>query len=258
MKKKYIITLTCLCFFLSCNCGIKSNSVNTNHVEETYQVTTQKTNTTRENNQVAIKETSTTDFPIITQSPNPYNIANKDLYDFAYKFVKAIKNRDSILFKELVDEKGFFSVTYFSDGRWPDSIIHVTKDILRSDLVLVSAENKGGITLSVMLTRDLSNLQIQTSSYLDNTNFPVDWSSTNVDAITEKLLDIVRLCWEIIMTNNEDEPQIFVLDNDIYALVRSKGAYSRGLDSGVSIIGHWVIFEKVDDNYFVRAVMDFE
>lgn len=232
MRKNNFYIFICLSLFVYCSCGIDANNVSTNIMEGTYQSTTQKVD-------------------------NLTNIDKNKICDFAYRLRLVIKNRDAALFKTWLDEKGIFSVTHFVDGRDRDSIIHVTKDILRDDLVLANVENKAGISLVSMFPAinegSSKDISIQISHYLNDFNFPVNWSATNTDIITEKLSDIIKSCRQIIMINNKFEPQVFILNNNIYALV-----YSFTTDSNAEIHGDWVIFEEVSDKYFVRAVMQFQ
>lgn len=233
MKRKNIIVFICICLLLCCNCGTGLNLVKTNITEEYCQITAQ--------DDILVR------------------VDENRIRDFAHKFILVKKNDDSRLFKTWIDEKGIFSVTYFNDGRDRNSVIHVTKDILRDDLVLADAENKGGITLRAMFSGSNGNenslIPIQTSHYLSEMDFPVNWSSTNVDTIIEKLDDIIKTCRDIIDINNEFEPQVFVLNNNIYVFTCSVKENPDNEIYGKRIIGDWVIFENINDKYFIRTVM---
>ena len=254
MTKNNIILL-CICSFLLYNCGIKTSSVDSNFTEDDYQIITQETNITKENYQTTTQKTNTTIESSLktTQGNENLNSENKEIFDSVYKFIQSIdyENNDSTLFKELVDEKGFFSIIYFNDGRRYNSIIYMTKDTSRDDIVMLgSAKDTIGIPLISMFGINLSNLKIHTSDYLSSLEYPIDWGSTNVDTITEKIEDIIKTCKDIILVNNEDEIQVFVLNNNLYALVNITVGKVTGF-----LYGSWAIFEKINDEYFIRAVM---
>jgi|GEM_PF-3934855 len=250
------IILLCICSLLLFNCGIETSSVDSSFTEDNYQIITQKTNTSEENYLTTTLETNTTIESSLktTQGNENLNSENKEIFDSVYKFIKSIEyeNDDLTLFKELIDEKGYFAIIYFNDGRQYDSIVHMTKDVIKDEVISINAENTVGVLLVSIFGSDLSNLKIHRSDYLSSIEYPIDWGSTDVDIITEKLEDIIKTCKDIVLVNNENENelQVFVLNKNIYTLVN----ISVGKVTGF-LYGSWAIFEKVNNEYFIRAVM---
>lgn len=191
-----------------------------------------------------------------------YNEDNKidenGIKDFVLKFMSAIENNDSTAFKSLIDKYGIFSMTYFIDQRDPNRVIHIFKDEIRDDLVLVSSKNKVGITLCTMFAGNGKlqqiDIPINMSQNLRNISFNVDWKSNDESTITPKIDDIVETCQKINFINNEYIPQVFVLRDNMYAFAQSKGV----LEPEPEFTGDFVIFEKVGNEYYLRAVIQIE
>ncbi|MEA4964093.1 hypothetical protein [Lutispora sp.] len=182
---------------------------------------------------------------------------NQDIKSFILKFLKAIHSEDLELFKEIIDKDGIYSITYFIDGRDRNVVLHLNKDEIRDDLVLANSE-KMGIGLSSMYYSDLVNeiesIPIQSSKLLSDISFNVDWHDTDESVIEKRIEDIIKTCQKINLTNNEYIPQVFVLKDNIYAF-----AYSSGiLEPEPEFTGYWTIFEKIDSEYYLRAVIDLQ
>lgn len=186
------------------------------------------------------------------------NIDEQGIKNFILKFLSSIKNDDSKGFKELLSDDGIFSISYYIDQRDPNVVIHVNKDLIRSDLILVDSNNKAGITLSTMFAGDdaveLEKMPIHTSELLSNMSFNVQWKSKDEGMIMKYLEDIVQTCQKINLVNNEDISQVFVLKDNMFAFAKSSGV----LKPSPEFTGDWVIFEKVGSEYKLRAVMQFQ
>ena len=192
----------------------------------------------------------------VVSNVNSTNIDKKGIIGFCTKFFTSIKDDDSKTFKGLVNDDGLFSLTYFVDQRDTNVVIHVDKDIIRDDLVLVN--DKVGISLATMFDEgDISKIKempIITSDYLNSISFNVDWKSNDVNVIENDLENIVKTCQQINLVNNKNIPQVFVLKDNIYAFVKSSGV----LEPKPEFTGDWVIFEKIGNEYIIRAVMQFQ
>ena len=150
----------------------------------------------------------------------------------------------------------FFSIECFVDGRDRNTVLIMKKENIRDDRILDKEGKKLGVPLYSMFPYVTSESQfpVHTSSYLDGISFPVDWHNAGEEEVLEKLEDIYDTCMEIILTNNEYIPQIFVLKDDIYAYTESD--YSGEFNP--SMLGDWLIFEKADDGYHILAIMEFQ
>lgn len=195
----------------------------------------------------------------INRDKNVLNtIDEQGIKDFLNKFMTSIKNVDSQAFKDLMDEDGVYSITYFIDERDPNVVVHVFKDQIRDDLVLVNSENKVGITLDSLFSGNdeypIEDIPIHTSKDLSSESFNIDWHVYNESMVEEKLNDINRICQKINLTNNVYIPQVFVLMDNIFAFAKS----SSVLEPYPEFTGEWVIFESIDGEYKLRAIMKFE
>ncbi|MCT4618357.1 MAG: hypothetical protein N4A62_03100 [Marinisporobacter sp.] len=193
------------------------------------------------------------------------DMENKDIINFLKKLDESCESRSIDLesLKKLIDDDGIYAITYFDDGRDPNRGIHVYKDEIRDDLMLVSVNNnKVGIELDNLANAyiETENLIINRSDSLDKISFNVDWHSSDESTIHNNIDDIVNTCKEIILTNNKDIPQVFVIKDNYYVFSYSSFD-EEWLESFqktfTSFIGGWVVFEKIDGKFKLRAVMDF-
>lgn len=253
--KKSIFALSCCFVFLIIGCSSKDQQVkhdNNKNISIDKSITTDKTNNIGEN-------TNTEKALNNSETNNEDNkIDENGIKDFVLKFMSAIKDDDSTAFKSLIDKYGIFSMTYYIDQRDPNRVIHIFKDKIRDDLVLVNSEDIVGITLSTMFAGN-SELQpidipINMSQNPRNISFNVDWKSNDESTITPKMDDIFETCRKINFINNEYIPQVFVLRDNMYAFAQSKGV----LEPKLEFTGDWVIFEKVGNEYYLRAVIQIE
>ena len=181
-------------------------------------------------------------------------IETQAVNEFARQVVRATLDVDAPALRELVGENEFFSIECFVDGRDRNTVILMKKENIRDDLIL-DKDKKGGVYLRIF-QKDIiaADVPVHTSSYLDGISFPVHWHNAGEEEVLEKLEDIYDTCMEIILTNNEYIPQIFILKDDIYAYTESD--YSGEFNP--SMLGDWLIFEKADDGYHILAIMEFQ
>lgn len=188
---------------------------------------------------------------------NIHNNDNQALKNFIIKYETAIENEDANAFKELIDKDGIFSITYFVDSRDSNVILHLYRDEIRDDLVLANTE-KVGITLSPMFEEDVKkiveNIPIHSSKPFSDISFNVNWHLNNEKTIQSKLEDIVKICENLILTNNENIPQVFVLKDNIYAFTLSNATQ----EPNIECTGNWVIFEKMGKEYWLRAIIQLQ
>lgn len=199
-----------------------------------------------------------------TVSSNPAIESNADVIDengirkFVSEFIDSLYQQDSNEFKKLVNDDGIYSITYFVDQRDTNSVVYTAKDSIRDDLVLCNKDNKGGITLQTMMIGgnnfDVSEMPIINNEDSKKLGFNIDWKSKDETKIQNNIKDIVNMCQKINMLNNKWITQVFVLKDNTYALANSSGV----LDPSPEFTGDWVIFEKIDDKYKVRAVMQLQ
>ena len=239
-RKKILVLLLINLIFLAIGCGYPA------FIEE---VNDNKTSSFDESNNVEEANTIT-----VANNEN-LGVNENELKDFIIKFMVAIKNGDSKTFKELIDKDGIFSITYFIDQRDPNVAIHVFKDEIRNDLVLVNSENTVGITIGSMFAGNAelqqNDIPINISQNLSDISFNIDWHNTDESVIEKRIEDIIKTCHKINLTNNEYIPQVFVLKDNIYAFAYSSVMLGPELD----VTGDWAIFEKIDSEYKLRAVM---
>jgi hypothetical protein len=173
-------------------------------------------------------------------------------------FIGIVNNEDSILFKEMMDKDGIFSITYYVDGRDRNSVVHVNQDEVRDDLVLANSNKKAGITVGILdfakdteLRKDIPINQIDK---LNDISFDVDWREESEDDIQKRLEDIYQACSQIIRLNNQYIPQVFILKDHYVVLTKSIASEEPVAD----FIGDWAIFEKVEGRYKLRVLMNFQ
>jgi hypothetical protein len=185
------------------------------------------------------------------------NVNNQLVKDFIVKFISSIKNEDSESFKNLVSQDGIYSISYFVDGRDKNVVLHLNKDEIRGDLVLANLE-KIGITLATMFSEEIvssiENMPINSSTILSDISFYVDWHFDDENRIESKLEEIVNTCEKIILTNNQDIPQVFLLKDNIFAFTQSTATH----EPDVECTGDWMIFEKKGEEYIILAVLQFQ
>jgi hypothetical protein len=196
--------------------------------------------------------------PSQNKDTDKYNkVDNELLKDFINKFIVSIKNDDSKTFKDLVSENGIYSITYFVDGRDQNVVLHLNKEEIRDDLVLANSE-KMGITLATMFSvydvESLESIKINSSMQLSDISFNVDWHTVDENEVKTKLEDIIKTCEDIILINNENIPQVFVLKDNIFAFTQSSAIQ----EPDVECTGDWVIFEKVGTEYKILAVIQMQ
>ncbi len=182
------------------------------------------------------------------------NNSEQRLEDFVLKFVKAIKNNEHKAFIDMVGDGGIISINYFVDKRDPTTVIHVAKDKIRDDLVLVNPQNRAGVTMQTLLAditeSDLNEMPVTSS----NISFNVDWHSKDERKIADEVEDIVRTCQQINLINNKYIPQVFLLKNNYYAFVIGSGV----TEPEVEFVGNWVVFEKIGNEYKIQSVIQLQ
>jgi hypothetical protein len=250
-KKLVFIVVCCLFVFFTTGCKIILCAPHDQNVIN--EESTNDLKTSKDDFIIDEKNTSVNDLNGIN---NEFLNVNKEgVKNFTNKLLSAIKGDDDRkLFKDLVDEHGFFSISYFADGRDRNVVVHIAKEIIRSDLVLASDDNRAGITLNTLFSvygvNDLGDELIIASEELSSISI-FDWKLTNEDTVAKNLEDIIDTCKKITMINNEYILQVFVLNDSNYALAHGfvvLGPYP-------SFFGDWVFFEKVNSDYFIRAII---
>ncbi|MPM62553.1 hypothetical protein SDC9_109428 [bioreactor metagenome] len=252
-RNKNILVLICCLVLLISGC---SSAVPQVKSDETVSIDN-SISSDKANNVGEINNTEKTSSSTETDNEDS-NIDENGLKDFVLKFLSIIKSDDSTAVKKLIDTYGTFSITYFIDQRDPNTVIHVSKDEIRNDLVLVNSQNKVGITLDSMFAGNdelqQNDIPINTSQNLSNISFDVDWKSKDESIITKKIEDIIKTLQKINLINNKNIPQVFVLKDNIYAFAQSSGV----LEPEPEFTGDWVIFEKVGNEYYLRAVIQLQ
>ncbi|OPZ87059.1 MAG: hypothetical protein BWY74_03487 [Firmicutes bacterium ADurb.Bin419] len=154
----------------------------------------------------------------------------------------------------MVGDGGIISINYFVDKRDPTTVIHVAKDKIRDDLVLVNPQNRAGVTMQTLLAditeSDLNEMPVTSS----NISFNVDWHSKDERKIADEVEDIVRTCQQINLINNKYIPQVFLLKNNYYAFVIGSGV----TEPEVEFVGNWVVFEKIGNEYKIQSVIQLQ
>lgn len=244
-KVNLFIMIICVLLIGSCNAQNSSNVENNGN-----KVTSPN-----------IKTSSTTDNSTAVESKTPKlqseNKENKAILDFVEKFLIASTNVKLESFKELLDNDGMYSITYFGDERAPNVVLHLNKDEIRDDLVLANSQ-KVGITLEALFGGDIveskESILVNSSQDLDDISFGIDWHKNDETNVQNNLENILKTCEKVILINNEYVPQVFKLKNNIFIFTQSiltEEPYKE-------FIGEWLIFEKVNNEYKVRAVMKFQ
>ncbi|MBY9078998.1 hypothetical protein [Paenibacillus sp. CGMCC 1.18879] len=189
-----------------------------------------------------------------SKKPNP---EDTKLVDTITKFVDAIHDDDPKPFKELMDQDGLFSISYFVDDRDPNRVVHVYPDDVSENMVLVNSKNDIGITLLVLNFNKISkaspDFPIINSEQLKGISFDVDWHHASEKDIEKQLKSIYQTCNQLILINNEYNPQLFILNNNYVVLTKSKAAP----DDLSDFTGDWAVFEKINGDYKLRVLMNF-
>ncbi|MHB1452326.1 MAG: hypothetical protein ACYCYM_00020 [Saccharofermentanales bacterium] len=184
--------------------------------------------------------------------------SDKAMKDFVKKILTATLQEDVKSFKEEVDKFGIYIVTYFSDGRDYSQVVHGYRNEIWEDFTLTKSQNKVGIGfISMCATTSMDFVKaipIHSSTFLDEINFDVDWHINDEADVQNKIEDIVKTCEKIIHTNNEYIPQVFQLGNHIFAFTLSSSVDEPYWE----FVGDWMIFEQVDNEYFVRAIINMQ
>ena len=174
---------------------------------------------------------------------------------FSIKLLSSIIDIDAEVFRDLISDDGFISVTYLVDGRSRNVVTCVTKETLRKDLVLVGTDDMAGMNVDSLSSYYRGEeLPVRTSPELGEISFGVQWSHENLDDIRDKLGDIIGTCIEINKHHNERVIQIFVLKDNVYALASSSGVS----DPDDYFTGGWAIFEKTGEGYRLKAMIQMQ
>jgi|GEM_PF-1777489 len=181
-------------------------------------------------------------------------VNDNDIKEFISDFVKATSETNVEEFKSLMDEYGMYSITYFVDKRDRNVVLHLNRDEIRSDLVLANSK-KVGISLGgAYKDLNVDDIPIQESDESSKISFNIDWHINDENIIESNLEDIISTCQKINIINNEYIPQIFVLNDNLYAFCKSSGVE----EPEPEFTGDWLIFEKRDDAYKIRAFIELQ
>ncbi|MCZ8511628.1 hypothetical protein O9H85_04110 [Paenibacillus filicis] len=92
------------------------------------------------------------------------------------------------------------------------------------------------------------------SSRLNDISFGVDWHTNNENIVRSKMDDIINVCKKIVLSDNQNFPRVFALRDNIFVFTDSlltTGSYGE-------FTGDWLIFEWKNNEFKIRAVMEFE
>ncbi|MNB92654.1 hypothetical protein D3C75_397590 [compost metagenome] len=193
-----------------------------------------------------------------TSNSKKTNSEDTKLVDTIIKFVDAVRDDDPKSFKELMDQGGLFSISYFVDDRDPNRVVHVYPNDVSESLVLTNSKGYIGITVAVLdfveeTSRSKRDFPIHRTEQLKGISFDVDWHHASEEDIEKRLKSIYQTCNQLILVNNEYIPQVFILNNNYVVLTKSK-AYP---DDPSVFIGDWAVFEKLNGDYILRVLMNF-
>jgi hypothetical protein len=87
-----------------------------------------------------------------------------------------------------------------------------------------------------------------------NISFGIDWHKNNERLIEKKLEHIIATCQKINLVNNNSSTQVFILKDNLFVFATSTG----DLEPEPEFYGEWMIFEKINNRYKIRAVMKLE
>ncbi|WP_157261461.1 hypothetical protein [Paenibacillus sp. A3] len=198
----------------------------------------------------------------VNENPTKSEVAmdhqkNQDqaIRNFMLQLEDNIVKVDSKGFKGMLDQHGVYSITYFEDGRDPNVVLHLYGNEIRDDLVLANSTKTGiGVSPMVASNAELENMPVHSNEWLKNLSFNVDWHINDENLIQSKLDDIIKLCEKMVLMNNEYIPQVFQLKDNIFVFTKS----NVSPEPYYSFTGRWVIFEKIDNEYKLRAIMEFQ
>lgn len=198
-----------------------------------------------------------------TESASPTNtvdvtsnevVNDNDIREFISDFVKATSDTNVEEFESLIDEYGMYSITYFVDKRDRNVVLHLNSDEIRSDLVLANSK-KVGISLGgAYKSLNVDDIPIQKSDESSKISFNIDWHINDENIIESNLEDIITTCQKINIINNEYIPQIFVLNDNLYAFCKSSGVE----EPEPEFYGDWLIFERKNAAYKIRAFIELQ
>ncbi|WP_372999645.1 hypothetical protein [Lutispora sp.] len=185
-----------------------------------------------------------------------YVSQEESLSEFIIRLNDYIYEENSKGFQEFIDAYGVYSISYFDDGRDENNAILVYKNDVREDMFLVSSQSgKAGISLSGgTFSTEVKEIYFNDYEITNNALLNIDWLEKDESVIQNQLSDIIKGCQELILKNNEYIPQIFSLSNNYFAFSFSE-INENTLEK---FYGYWIIFEKVNDSYAIRAIIELQ
>lgn len=207
-------------------------------------------------NQVTATETTID----IDKKVLPDEISNDKQNDSIIEFIILLNEyfyeADLKEFKKFIDEYGMYSIIYFDDGRDENKAILAYKDTVGKGLMLVSSQSgKAGICLSFgPFIQEIKKIYINDYIVQENPLKNIDWFIQDEYIIQNQLSDILQGCQELILKNNEYIPQIFRLSDTTYAFSFSS-IDEKALER---FYGYWIIFDRVNDSYVIRAIIELQ
>lgn len=168
-------------------------------------------------------------------------------------FINAVKTNDAEDLKQIISPSGLIVIRNFSSGngtRGKDIRDLYLADNIPTNLEFV-VSGESPIVLKNLLRESLKNKveSIPVEKINDNFNFKDNSKNSTIEPSTDDVRDI---CSEITSANdknNQCAPKIFSLGDKEIALTES----ALVADSPA---GAWIVFEKINKRYFLRAIID--
>lgn len=169
-------------------------------------------------------------------------------------FIKSIKSNDAEALKRIISPSGLIIIRNFSSGngaRGKDIRNLYLADKIPTNLQF-EISGEAPVILSELFKRsqeiEIKNITVESING-NNFNFKDDSKNNMFAPPTEEVIDI---CGEITSTkdtNNQYNPKIFNLEDKEIVLTES----ALVADSPVGV---WAIFEKANNKYFIKSVID--
>lgn len=230
------LNLIVLLIILSINSGCTINSIDNSFKKE--------------DNKLIDKEISE------TKNEDEDNKQIKNENDIIYttkSFLEALNNNDVESFKRLVSPSGLVVIRNFVSGNGARGKnirnLYLQEDISKDiefpveDEIQLNPQN----LFSQSLATSYDKIPIEKVEGT-NFNFLDSFKTNNYGPTTNRIWEI---CDDIISSVKQEElnsPMLFDLSGKEFALVESFDDYNTG---------NWAVFEKIEDKYYLRAIVEF-
>ena len=175
------------------------------------------------------------------------NVINKTVGEF----IGVLENNDREGFKKLISNSGLIVIRSFLSG---DEVKGKNiRNVYKASEMPSNLEFpvKDEIPISPReILNDALKIDVKNISYYNLEQVTFNFKDNkNLTSIVPSTDEIWELCGRIRSAGSKQyEPQIYILGNNEFALTLS----SFGLNTGV-----WAVFERCDEDYYLRAIMDF-